>query len=56
VGVLLAGALADQLGVVTILNVQAGIYILCGLLAFAAVGPHEPARGDPALVDPTRIE
>jgi MFS family permease len=36
VGVLLAGALADQLGVVTILNVQAGIYILCGLLAFAA--------------------
>jgi MFS family permease len=44
VGVLLAGALADRLGVVTILNVQAGIYILCGLLAFAAFRVGGTAR------------
>jgi len=46
VGVLLAGALADQLGVVTILNVQAGIYILCGPLAFATVRPASTAVGE----------
>ena len=33
IGVLCAGALADQLGVVTILNAQGLIYVACGILA-----------------------
>jgi MFS family permease len=46
IGVLAAGALADALGVVTILDVQALIYVLCGVLALIALRPvaHEPAR------------
>jgi MFS family permease len=45
VGVLLAGALADLLGVVTILTVQAGIYILCGMLALIALRTRSMAGG-----------
>jgi MFS family permease len=46
VGVLLAGALADRLGVVPILNIEAGIYILCGILTFIAVRPEVVSSAD----------
>lgn len=37
VGVLIAGALTDRFGVVTILNAQAGLYVVCGVLALVAL-------------------
>lgn len=48
IGVLAAGALADTFGVVAILDVQALIYVLCGILALVAlrdprVGQRHPS-------------
>ncbi|MFL5803327.1 MAG: MFS transporter [Roseiflexaceae bacterium] len=44
VGTLLAGALGDRLGVVTMLNIQGGGYILAGLLGLALLGGHTASQ------------
>jgi MFS family permease len=43
VGMLLAGLLGDTLGVVTVLNGQAALYLLAGVVAVATLSPR-PAR------------
>jgi hypothetical protein len=39
IGVLAAGALTDRFGVVAILDVQALLYVACGVLALVALRP-----------------
>jgi hypothetical protein len=43
VGVLAAGALADRFGVVAILDAQALLYVLCGVLALVTLRPSGSA-------------
>jgi hypothetical protein len=43
-GMLLAGLLGDAVGVVPVLNGQAGLYLLAGLVAVATLGRTRPAR------------
>jgi Na+/melibiose symporter-like transporter len=47
VGMLLAGLLGDALGVVAVLNAQAGLYLLAGLIAVATLGRRVPRDGYP---------
>ena len=42
-GVLVAGLLGDSVGVVPVLNGQAGLYLLAGLVAVATLGRARPA-------------
>ena len=46
-GMLLAGLLGDTLGVVAVLNAQAGLYLLAGLIAVATLGRRVPPDGYP---------
>jgi MFS family permease len=54
VGVLAAGALADTFGVVAILDVQAGLYVLCGVLALIALRPDR-ATPSPVAADASDV-
>jgi MFS family permease len=44
VGMLLAGLLGDPVGVVPVLNGQAGLYLLAGVVAVATLGRARPGR------------
>jgi hypothetical protein len=42
-GMLLAGLLGDAVGVVPVLNGQAGLYLMAGVVAVATLGGMRPA-------------
>lgn len=48
VGVLTAGALADRYGTLVLLDAQAGLYLLTGLLALITLRPRNPSVPCPA--------
>ena len=53
VGSLGVAALIDVLGSNTLFNVQAALYLLCGLAAYVAIANRQPARaGDPSSCRP----
>jgi MFS family permease len=54
VGMLLAGLLGDSLGVVAVLNGQAGLYLLAGLVAVATLG-RRPRPGYPRASKAARM-
>jgi MFS family permease len=54
VGMLLAGLLGDSVGVVAVLNGQAGLYLLAGLVAVATLG-RRPRPGYPRASKAARM-
>ncbi len=52
VGVIVAGALADRVGVQPILNVQGSIYVLCGVAALLLLGEQNGRPGDGGAAGP----
>jgi MFS family permease len=55
IGILLAGLLGDAVGVVAVLNGQAGLYLLAGLVALATLGRRERPDGYPRTSKRERI-
>lgn len=60
IGTIIAGALGDHLGVVLVLNIQGGGYILAGVLALALLGGSLATRAALSAGEkigiPSRIE
>jgi hypothetical protein len=55
VGMLLAGLLGDRVGVVPVLNGQAGLYLLAGLVAVATLGRRAGPDGYPRASKAARM-
>jgi MFS family permease len=54
-GILVAGLLGDAVGVVAVLNGQAGLYLLAGLVALATLGRREQLDGYPRTSERERV-
>ena len=54
-GMLLAGLLGDAVGVVAVLNGQAGLYLLAGLIAVATLGRRVPRDRYPRALKRVRM-
>ncbi len=55
IGVVTAGAVTTQLGVVTVLNIQGAGFLLAGVVAITLL-PRHSVRRDPAVLTPTEQE